>query len=250
MPITNIPLSIEEYSYYLFPGTLVGDTYIYDKEKHCAIRSKLANALGEKTAEIIHKMGSALTYHKATKYQLFVNPHEHIDAFMYSFMELCSLPQKLFNSALGVGFTGIVFDYEPGKVIKLSFNGFTENELLLYKYQIKNKSKLFPYIHYYDHEILIMEKLRMNSPKLNTFREYVDNFIEIRFIKEHSYRVIKNSYNMPSELLDFILQTRNVFETIYSIRSIGDLKGTNIGERIDNGDVVYFDPIGSLIVKS
>ena len=97
-----------------------------------------------------------------------------------------------------------------------------------------------------------MEKLETKSRKLLKIREEIQKCIVQKTICEVSYREVNPKFMncLSFELEKLIQDIRKEFVDIFKISSIGDLKGSNIGERLSTGEIVYFDPIGVLIKES
>lgn len=243
-----LPISFEEYIQFVFPGHLQENNYIYDKEKHNLLFQKVANGLSIKAANIIHKAGIAFSYEKASKKNLFINPMNHIDAIRYSYDKICSLPKDILTEALGSGISGIVLSFDKNKVIKVLYNKLSSNEYLLYEYQQKKCLSIFPFIYYFDEDVVIMEKLITKTEKCSRFERYIEKYVIINFIEEISYRSLNTDNEfMPQEFSEFVRNIRTALNTIFEIDCIGDLKLENIGERPLTGEIVMFDPVGGYI---
>ena len=246
--IGDIPLSIEDYSFFLFPGKLHGNQYIYDKKRHSDLFNKLANIYTYMGAQFIHKSGIAFSLEKATKKDLFINPEKHISAIKYSYEKECSQPIELFNKAIGIGFTGLTFEYDEKQVIKVAFSRFKENELVFWNYQKNNNLPCFPYTSYVDSIVVIREKVLTKTDKLSRFKSYIEKHVILNYLEEISYRTINTPLEeLPHEFQSFVLSIQNSLYDIFNIKCIGDLKIENIGERIHTREIVMFDPIGGFI---
>lgn len=246
--IGNLPISFAEYAYLLFPGKLYGNNYIYDKTKHKEILHKLSIIYTGKGAQLIHKAGMAYSLEMASKKDLFVEPQQHYKAIEYSYTKVCNLPLELTYKTIGIGFTSIVFDYAPNKIIKIAFNKFNKFEIDFFKYQKKHNVSAFPYIYSISSNMVVMEKLLTQSIRLTRFKSYISTFVKINYLEEISYRTLNTELNkLPEEFKSFVSQIQKTFQKIFLISSIGDLKIENIGEREASHEIVMFDPIGGYI---
>ena len=246
--IGSLPLSIEEYLYLLYPGHLIGNNYVYDKDVHRRLLEKLSCFYNAKTANLIHKIGMAYSLQIASKKDLFIDPWKHIDAIEYSYNSICSLPVEIFDKVLGVGFNGMVFEYDKDKVIKIAINNFPNPELVLFQYQKVNNLAIFPQIYTVSENYVVMERLLTSSTKLNRFNDYIKEYIKINFLEEISYRTLNtNIEQLPQEFRSFVEELQFSLQKVFNYPSIGDIKIENIGERESTGEIVIFDPIGGYI---
>lgn len=174
------------------------------------------------------------------------------EAIKYSYDKLQQLPKRYITNSISNGAYGIIFEYPGNKIEKISFLGFSPNEYKFYNY-IKNHSiSIFPKIYDLEKDQVVMEKLNTNTNKVFECGEYIKKYI----IKEDTNEGYKNRYPnwklMEEDLgkshwfYKFIEDIEKELYKIFSIKTIGDLLGDNIGER-RNGDLVYFDPIGGLL---
>lgn len=243
-----LPISFDEYIYFLFPGNLTGNNYNYDKEKHCLLFQKVVNYFSYKAANLIHKSGIAFSFEKATKKQLFINPLNHIDAIKYSYNKVCSLPKQILSKIVGAGFTGLVLKYDNDRVIKILYNNICDKEYLFYKYQINNNLSIFPHVYFFNDNTIIMEKLITESEKLSLFKEYIERYVQMNFLEDISYRTLNTELeSLPQDFRFFINDIRTALNDIYDINCIGDLKIDNIGIRPVSNEIVIFDPVGGYI---
>lgn len=246
--IGTLPISIEEYLYLLYPGRLIGNKYVYDKNKHSRLLEKLSCFYNAKSANLIHKIGMAYSLQIASQKDLFTDPRKHIDAIEYSYNSICSLPVEILDKVLGFGYNGMVFEYDEEKVIKIAINNFPNTELAFFQYQKIHNRAIFPKIFSISDNYVIMERLLTSSAKLNRFNDYIKEYIKLNFLEEISYRTLNtNIEQLPQEFRSFVEELQISLQEIFNFPSIGDIKIENIGERESTGKVVIFDPVGGYI---
>lgn len=250
--IDKLPLSPNEFFYFLFPGKLNGNIYVYDKKEYQAKRKKLISLFGDKETEIIHSAGMAFLMNYVSKKRLYTEPDSCLKYIDNTYKAIIELPIEILTKSIGAGYTGVVFTYQVNKIIKLMYNSFIPNELKFFSFQKMNQEVIFPKIYDYNNDFIIMEKLETDTQHLIHFRKKIRKYIIQRTLGELSYRevnsVFKNS--LPTEIASFLSCIRREFIKIFGVSSIGDLKDSNIGERTETGELVYFDPIGGIIKES
>lgn len=246
--IGELPLTISEYAQLLFPGKLYGNQYIYDKKAHNELLDKLSFHYPSNGANFIHKAGMAFALCYATKKELFTEPEKYYRAIEKSYHRVCELQLDLLNKIIGVGFTGMVFDFDRDTIVKISFNKLKEKEVEFWNYQKSHSNPIFPHINYVDEDIVIMERLLTQSENLDTYRLYIGKYVKINYIEEISYRTLNTEVGqLPDDFCNFITNIQDAFYDAFNIRSIGDLKIENLGERHSTGQIVMFDPIGGYL---
>ncbi len=246
--ISELPLTNQEYARLLFPGKLNGNNYFYDKDAHGLLVNKLASRFHQKGADFIHKAGMAFALTRATKNELFTVPEQHYDAIEYSLSCICRLPLEFITRSLGVGFTGVVLDYDEQNVVKIAYNKLKNKDIELWNYQIKNPQSCFPKITYVDKDFVIMEKLITKSKKLVLYKTYIDKYIKLNFLEEISFRTLNAPVEeLPTDFRKFVTAIRQSMSNVFNISCIGDLKIENLGQRASTGAIVMFDPIGGYL---
>jgi len=141
--------------------------------------------------------------------------------------------------------TGIAFEYPGRKIEKISYSGFSEADLMFFKYLKKNPLKVFPKIYDYSQDQVIMEKLKTDSPKLTKYRELLKKYriSNKDLTKEVNWEKLNNELGEEHEFTKFLKECEDGIYKIFGIKNIGDLTTSNIAQR-SNGDIVYMDPIG------
>ena len=71
-----------------------------------------------------------------------------------------------------------VFDYGKDKVEKISFNGFSSNEMKFYSYLKKNPLRIFPKIYDLEPDQVILEKLDTTNPKLKIWTDWIHTYTD------------------------------------------------------------------------
>ena len=156
---------------------------------------------------------------------------------------------------LGAGGYGVTFNYSKTKIEKVSYIGFSKNEYRFYEYLSKNYIPVFPKVYDLEKDQVIMEKLLVDTPKVNEYKEYISKYIYKEEKLNPRDPIIRNVYwdEVERELgknhpfYKFLLNVKSGIKKIFNVDDIGDLTKTNIGERIGTGEIVFFDPIGGLI---
>ena len=250
--INKLPLNPNDFFYFLFPGKLNENFYTYDKNEYKEKRNVLLSVFGDSGAEILHNIGMAFALKYESKKKFYTEPNSCFKYIDDIYKEILKLPMEILTKSIGVGYTGVVFPYQDKKVVKLMFNTLIENEIKFLSFQKKNRRVLFPEIYEYTKDFIVMEKLETKSRKLLKIREEIQKCIVQKTICEVSYREVNPKFMncLSFELEKLIQDIRKEFVDIFKISSIGDLKGSNIGERLSTGEIVYFDPIGVLIKES
>lgn len=246
--ISELPLTNQEYARLLFPGKLYGNRYFYDKDAHSLLVNKLASSFHQKGADFIHKAGMAFALTCATKNELFTVPEQHYDAIEYSLSCICRLPLEFITKSLGVGFTGVVFDFDEQNVVKIAFNKLKDKDIEFWNYQIKCPQSCFPKITYVDKDFVIMEKLITKSKKLDLYKTYIEKYVNLNFLQEISFRTLNAPIEeLPVDFRKFVTTIRQSMSDAFDISCIGDLKIENLGQRASTGEIVLFDPIGGYL---
>lgn len=246
--IGELPLTTQEYAKLLFPGKLHGNSYLYDKDAHRLLVNQLASSFQQKGADFIHKAGMAFALAYATKNELFTAPEQHYDAIEYSLRCICDLPLEIITKAIGVGFTGMVFNYDEQNVVKIAFNKLKNKDIELWNYQIKCPQSCFPQITYVDNDFVIMEKLITMSEQLDKYKILIAKYVQMNFLQEISFRTLNTPIEeLPTEFRRFVAHVRQSMFDVFGISCIGDLKIENLGQRASTGEIVMFDPIGGYL---
>lgn len=246
--INELPLTDHEYARLLFPGKLYGNSYFFDKDSHRLLVNKLASSFHQNDADFIHKAGMAFALARATKNELFTVPEKHYDAIEYSLSCICRLPLEFITKSLGVGFTGVVFDYDEQNVVKIAFNKLKNKDIEFWNYQMKYPQSCFPKITYVDKDFVIMEKLITKSKKLDLYKTFIEKYVKLNFLQEISFRTLNAPIEeLPVDFRKFVNAVRQSMSDAFDICCIGDLKIENLGQRASTGEIVMFDPIGGYL---
>lgn len=151
------------------------------------------------------------------------------------------------SSLLGIGQNSKVEDIGEGKVKKIyNSNHIKSCDLPFIKYCYNHKSGVFPKVYEYGDNWVILEKLKLNTPKIKKWFKYLDDIkFDGKTIYEWSLerQIDINIFDkFGKEVYDWCKQCQKEMKEMKSpyINWPGDLTPENVGER-DNGEIVFFD---------
>ncbi len=174
---------------------------------------------------------------------------------------LMNLPKERLGRVLGAGSFGSAID-AGDKVIKV-FHGDTpmeQKDREFYTYCLRHKSKVFPVVYKVGSKVVVLEKLKMNTPKcklydkwlgFNAFQHKTKDFdctIEGLALNIFKGRKDKKLNALESkvpaeakECLDWAVQALIELEKATGFNNgFSDLRLANLGERKD-GSIIWFD---------
>jgi hypothetical protein len=255
--IDPLPMTVEEYSIFLFHESDVKKIFPSVKLQE-SFQKELCERLNRfynfpKAAYILRKIGIGFTFAafgletKMNFLPIYGEDKRFTELINYSWSRINHIPKRYLFSSIGVGGTGIAFDYPGNKVEKISFNGFAPDELHFYSYLKKNPIEIFPKIYDISSDQVIMEKLITDSPKLDRYKKFIKSYIhKLNPLGTKREILWDDLYKDLGENHEFILFLNRVIEGMYKIfgrKTIGDLTRNNIAERQKTGEIVYFDPV-------
>ena len=96
-----------------------------------------------------------------------------------------------------------------------------------------------------------MEKLILDSPKVQQYKGWIKEYIEkvprsnprLPNVRRPLWDKMESELGKDHEFTRFVRRVESEIEKIFGHRSIGDLSTSNIGERKGSGEIVFFDPI-------
>lgn len=217
---------------------------------------------GKGTKPIWQKFGDAFGDTWDVKYKVFleyldkmliqmddmgVELDDNILKFIYN--KFCSTPESLVKKLIGRGMNASV--YELGdKVIKIFFNGRVRSDnKRFYEYSQKSNFKYFPKIYRLGKGYAIMEKLKLNTPKIQKYFSIIDKEVPTEYNTTTYYQLLQDGeldWNKltkeESEVMHWLEDCGKELwkNKILSRGDFGDLCINNVGERAD-GTIVYFD---------
>lgn len=156
------------------------------------------------------------------------------------------VPLSRLSKIKGAGSYGIVFDISEDKVLKFFYDKIERHDLNFYKKCLRHNYKTLPYVYKIGKNFVIMEKLKMDTPRLKMLSEYTNNWKTISGLKliENDYKKLKklSTDNLSEDEIFAIQWFIQLVKDLKScgINSLGDFRYPNYGER-KNGDIVYFD---------
>jgi hypothetical protein len=163
----------------------------------------------------------------------------------------------------GVGSYGAVFDKDDEKVIKLFFNGLTSQDKEFFTICKEHPEiKVFPTVYGFGDKWVVMEKLDVNSPKVNKYNEYL---FRLKSEKKHIFdgNVISDyisdlakGLSIPATFIHELEKDKFAKEVWNWVKQVDkackkycspklqmnwlDWHPGNFGQR-KNGDIVFFD---------
>ena len=175
-------------------------------------------------------------------------------SFSYNFLQ--KLPLRYILDSLGAGGFGVVFEYPFGRIEKISYRGFIEEEMKFYEYLLHHPNPVFPKIYTLEKDQVIMEKLEVEGKKLDKYKEWIEKYTtrvspkSSPYIpyREADWKLMKEELGEDHEFCKFIKNIEEGLEKIYGYKTIGDLSKSNIGMRSKTGEIVFFDPVGGKIL--
>ena len=255
--IDPLPISFEEYPRLIFPVKFVNG-YI-EKNWDNELLERLDKYYGKPgIGKIITKIGFGIAISQFPEDRNikieFDYPNDKIfkKAVDYSWEKIQRIPKRYITQSLGAGAYGIAFDYPGGKIEKISYRGFTGAEKTFYGYLKKHpRISIFPKIYAFEEDQVIMEKLILDSPKVQQYKGWIKEYIEkvprsnprLPNVRRPLWDKMESELGKDHEFTRFVRRVESEIEKIFGHRSIGDLSTSNIGERKGSGEIVFFDPI-------
>lgn len=254
--IEPLPLSLEEYIRLTFPVKHVNG--FIKREWPLDLFEKLDKYYGQEGAgKLLCKIGAAYAIDqfpedRNLKIDLNYNDKYFKKAIDYSWDKIQRIPKRYITKALGAGVYGIAFNYPGNKIEKISFRGFRDSELKFYGYLKKNKDlPIFPKVYSLEDDQVIMERLLLDTPKVEKWKRYIDEYIEkvpktnprLPTEKKARWDKIMSELGEKHEFTIFVRSVESGLEKIFGVKTVGDLTKSNIGERKGTGEIVFFDPI-------
>jgi len=255
--IDPLPLTFEEYIRLIFPIKFVNG-YI-EKDYPLDLFDKLDKYYGKSgIGKIIMKIGFGIAISQFPEDRSihidFDYSHDKIfkKAVDYSWEKIQRIPKRYITKSLGAGGYGLAFDYPGGKIEKISYRGFTDAERTFYAYLKKHpKISIFPKIYTFEDDQVIMEKLILDSPKVDQYKKWIKTYIEkvprsnprLPNIRKPLWEKMISELGEDHEFTKFVREIEFEVGKIFGQKNIGDLTISNIGERKGTGEIVFFDPI-------
>ena len=254
--IDPLPMTIEEYSIFLFHLPELNSIYPSVKLQ-TSFQKELCNKINKfynfsEAASVLMKIGRSFCFESIGWTKEFLPIYEKDKQFTkminYSWERINHIPKRYLFNSIGVGNTGIAFDYIGNKVEKISFGGFSKDELHFYNYLVKNPIKIFPRIYDVSSDQVIMEKLiTEDTPELVKYRNWIRKYIykpkPLVLFREVKWDDLYRDLGKNHKFIIFLNQIIDGMNKIYGVKTIGDLHASNIAERQKTKEIVYFDPV-------
>lgn len=257
--IDPLPMTLEEYPIFLFHISKVKKLYP-NAELSISLQEEISDRVNKfyknpKAADTLRRIGQGFVwkwYDADSLLKFLPDLNNSSEALLDSWKRMQKIPKRYITDYVGVGGTGIVFDYGKDKVEKISFNGFSPNEMKFYSYLKKNPLRIFPKIYDLEPDQVILEKLDTTNPKLKIWADWIHTYTDSgrpEFIidKKVYWDKIDTELGPNHEFTKFIKEAYSGIKKIFGKDTIGDISKSNIAIRPSTGEVVYFDPIGGLL---
>jgi len=152
-------------------------------------------------------------------------------------MRITEMPANKLENLLGAGEEGIVVELHD-KVVKCFYGDkIPKNKLEYYKACKSGRYKVFPRVQRIGKGYVVMEKLKLFTPKCDEYQYYVDKLYWT--FRDGNYKLDELGEKEQDVMLWLEMVQKAVQETTNFV-DLGDLDEKNFGER-ENGDIVYFD---------
>lgn len=170
---------------------------------------------------------------------------------------LINLPKDRLARILGAGSYGAAVEMTNGKVCKIFHKNtpMEPQDRKFYQYCLNNKSNVFPVVYKLGENYVVMEKLKMDTPKCKKWNKYIGmNGIKIPGVNMDMEELAKQciagdkkaqaaAKALPAdikEILDWCVDALTRLKKAVGWDSFSDLRLANIGERSD-GSIIWFD---------
>lgn len=169
---------------------------------------------------------------------------------------LINLPKDRIARILGAGSYGAAVEMTNGKVCKLYHKNtpMEPQDRKFFAYCMKTKSNVFPVVYKFGENYVVMEKLKMNTPKCKLYDEYfrigTKKVFGGKTIEDLAKQSIKKDKKVESTIAGLDAEAKEIFdwavEALTRLKeavgwdSFSDIRLPNIGERGD-GSIIWFD---------
>lgn len=172
------------------------------------------------------------------------------------YMILQNMPKTRLQKVLGAGSYGAAVELANGMVCKIYHKNreMERTDRAFFEYCMKHKTNVFPTVHKLGTNYVVMEKLKMETPKCRLYDKYLGfNGLKIdgkMTIEQIAKQVIKKDKKIDvivaelnseeKEILDWAIDALTRLEEAVGFDSFSDMRLANIGERND-GAIIWFD---------
>lgn len=168
---------------------------------------------------------------------------------------LSNMPKNRLERVLGAGSYGAAVELSNGKVCKIFHKNrdMEPTDRDFFEYCMSHKTDVFPTIHKLGKKFVIMDKLKMDTPKCKMYNEYLKvngKKFDGMTIERIAKQVIKKDKKIDKvvakldaeakEVLDWSVDALTHLEKAVGWDSFSDMRLANIGERSD-GVIIWFD---------
>lgn len=151
--------------------------------------------------------------------------------------KISKMPANKLENLLGVGEEGIVVELHD-KVVKCFFGDkIKKDKLDFYKACKSGKYKIFPKVMRIGKGYVIMEKLKMYTPKCDAYQYVIDKVYWD--VYDGKYK-LEDYSEEEQEVIKWLEEVKKAISETTIYADMGDLSEKNFGERED-GTIVYFD---------
>ena len=172
------------------------------------------------------------------------------------YMILQNMPKARLQKVLGAGSYGAAVELANGMVCKIYHKNreMERTDKEFFEYCMKHKTDVFPTVHKLGPNYVVMEKLKMETPKCRLYDKYLGyNGVKIdgkMTMEQIAKQVIKKDKKITKlvaklsseekEILDWAVDALTRLEEAVGFDSFSDMRLANIGERND-GAIIWFD---------
>lgn len=172
---------------------------------------------------------------------------------MYRILQ--NMPKNRISRVLGAGSYGAAIELSNGLVCKLFHKNrdMEPTDREFFEYCMTHETNVFPTVHKLGAKYVIMDKLKMNTPKCKLWDKYLGfNGVKVEgaTIEQIAKLVIRKDKKVgeivskldkeQKEILDWAIDALTHLENAVGWDSFSDMRLANIGERND-GAIIWFD---------
>lgn len=239
--IGDLGISFEDFKKFVDDWILSDDEYGWNNKSEEKMKSYniLANILRPKVRNYETVIHSLYTYvlniiSKLNECKVY-NITDEILRLIYDIISKMSASK--IEDAIAMGMEAIVVD-RGDKVVKCFFNDrIPKNKEKFYKICKERKYDVFPYVERIGKGYVVMEKLKMYTPKCDKYQYIIDKVYSD--VYDGNYNI--NDYTEDEqEVIRWLEDVKTAVKDATNFNDFGDLDEKNFGER-ENGSIVYFD---------
>lgn len=239
--IGDLGISFDDFKKFIDDWILSEDEYGWNNKSEEKMKSYnvLANILRSKVRNYETVIHSLYIYVLAVVSKLneckVYNITDEILMLIYNIIS--KMPASKIEDALAMGMEGIVVD-RGDKVVKCFFDDrMPKSKERFYKVCKERKYEVFPYVERIGKGYVIMEKLKMYTPKCDRYQYVIDKVYNDVYDGHYD---IDDFSKEEQEVIRWMEDVKTALKDVTNFNDLGDLDEKNFGERED-GTIVYFD---------